>query len=120
MFLRIRPAWSEFTYIESLQASSSIRIQKDYEMKEYLFDSILTPKDSQMKVFKKVMIPILESFVKGVNGSLITYGQTGSGKTLTVLGNEGIESQNQGMLQLSLSYILSQIPSHLQLYFQAV
>lgn len=43
---------------------------------------------SQLRVYESVAAPIVESVMRGFNGTVMAYGQTGTGKTFT-LGNLG-------------------------------
>eukprot|EP00826_Nyctotherus_ovalis_P039120 TRINITY_DN3731_c0_g2_i3.p1 TRINITY_DN3731_c0_g2~~TRINITY_DN3731_c0_g2_i3.p1 ORF type:complete len:172 (-),score=36.05 TRINITY_DN3731_c0_g2_i3:18-533(-) len=43
---------------------------------------------SNVAVFNSLVKPVVESFLSGVNDTVIMYGPTGSGKTYTMLGDE--------------------------------
>ena len=43
---------------------------------------------SQLRVYEATAAPIVDSVMKGFNGTVMAYGQTGTGKTYT-LGNLG-------------------------------
>lgn len=42
-----------------------------------------------VQVFDSIGEPILDSVLRGYNGTIFAYGQTGSGKTYTLLNAEG-------------------------------
>jgi kinesin family protein 3/17 len=47
------------------------------------------PTSEQKNVFNLAALPIIESLLKGYNGTIFAYGQTGTGKTYTM---EGIKA----------------------------
>jgi len=55
--------------------------------REYDFDSVFSPKDSQEDVFEDTR-HLVRSALDGYNVCVFAYGQTGSGKTFTIYGNE--------------------------------
>ena len=106
IYLRIRPPRSEYTFINKIAKDKlSIQINKDFELKAFGFDKIISPKEKQLKAFAVTCSDVLKGILQGYNGCLIAYGQTGSGKTYTILGDQ---SKNvKGLLQLSLAYLLA-------------
>eukprot|EP00959_Pyramimonas_sp_CCMP1952_P352526 7385893-Pyramimonas_sp.AAC.1 len=54
----------------------------------YQFDTVFGESASQIRVYESVAAPIVESVLRGFNGTVMAYGQTGTGKTFT-LGNIG-------------------------------
>jgi|LauGreDrversion4_2_1035121.scaffolds.fasta_scaffold10119_3 kinesin family protein 6/9 len=57
------------------------------------FKAVLGPEVNQENVFKEVCTDVIESVLRGVNGTIFAYGQTGSGKTYTVTGSTDSYSQ---------------------------
>lgn len=67
-----------------------------------MFNSIFKDqKNTQKEVFDKVGLPIVQSVLQGMSGSILAYGQTGTGKTYTMIGNQ------DGILPLTVNYILA-------------
>lgn len=61
-----------------------VRIGSGADGKMFAFDAVFTPSSSQANVFDTCVHPLVESFLKGYNSTILAYGQTGSGKTFTV------------------------------------
>ena len=45
---------------------------------------------SNLTIFEDLVKPVVDSFLEGINDTIITYGPTGSGKTFTMIGDEVI------------------------------
>jgi hypothetical protein len=58
-------------------------------------------------LFDAAGLKIVNDVLKGNNGSLFVYGQTGTGKTYTMGTLETIKREDQGLIPLSLNYILN-------------
>ncbi|OAD78767.1 hypothetical protein PHYBLDRAFT_29641, partial [Phycomyces blakesleeanus NRRL 1555(-)] len=58
----------------------------------FTFDYVYPPSANQEQVYTTCVIPLLSSFVKGYNATILAYGQTGSGKTYSM--GIGIDSTN--------------------------
>ncbi|KAJ1523483.1 hypothetical protein ONE63_001336 [Megalurothrips usitatus] len=54
----------------------------------FTFDRVFGPSSSNQEVFEVLVKPIVESAVKGFNGTIFAYGQTASGKTYTMMGDQ--------------------------------
>jgi hypothetical protein len=123
VFVRVRPVIA----LETDQAlavtrgreENSVVVQhKDQDPKEYQFDRVLWQHETQdtvrltycpvlarfilfmlrfQQVYSVVGQPILESALRGINGTIFAYGQTGSGKTHTLL-NMGGDVASTGLL----------------------
>ena len=52
--------------------------------KTFTFDFVCGSKVSQGQVFQRCVVPLLDRFIEGYNGTILAYGQTGSGKTFTM------------------------------------
>lgn len=50
------------------------------------FTSIIGPQEGQSSTFGLTMLPLVDSFAKGINCTVFMYGQTGSGKTHSLFG----------------------------------
>ena len=85
-----------------------IIVKKDYEKKTYFFDSLLQPDIAQMEVFEKTGKSVVDSVMKGYNGTIFAYGQTGTGKTFTMVGDFENEI-NRGIIPRSFEYLLKSI-----------
>eukprot|EP01012_Entosiphon_sulcatum_P064982 TRINITY_DN93857_c0_g1_i2.p1 TRINITY_DN93857_c0_g1~~TRINITY_DN93857_c0_g1_i2.p1 ORF type:complete len:874 (-),score=227.08 TRINITY_DN93857_c0_g1_i2:74-2695(-) len=57
--------------------------------KPFTFDRMFDWESTQEQVYQSVGEPIVESVLKGYNGTLLAYGQTASGKTHTMMGPDG-------------------------------
>jgi len=61
-------------------------------------------------IFNQTARPILESVMKGYNGTIFAYGQTGTGKTFTM---EGVDTPElKGMIPRSIEWIFNSIKSY--------
>lgn len=92
-----------------------------------------TETSSQLRVYEATAAPIVESVMKGFNGTVMAYGQTGTGKTYT-LGNlgEGEDGHaNRGIMVRAVDDIFERKreddeaeykvhASYLQLYMETV
>jgi hypothetical protein len=106
VYLRVRPPTTEFTFINKISKDKQVvEITKDFELKAFGFNKIISPKEKQLKAFAVTCSDVLKGILQGYNGCLIAYGQTGSGKTFTILGDQ--EKNEKGLLQLSLAYLLA-------------
>lgn len=85
-----------------------ITIKKDYEKKTFYFDNLLQPDIPQMEVFDKTGRLVVDSVMKGYNGTIFAYGQTGTGKTFTMVGDFQDE-MNRGIIPRSFEYLLKSI-----------
>ena len=50
-------------------------VNKNYEQKQFNFDFLLPPKISQKSVYDIVAKPVVDSVMKGFNGTILAYGQ---------------------------------------------
>jgi len=76
-------------------------VKRDFEKRTFVFNHVFKDaNNTQQKMFEIIGMPIVESVVNGMNGSILAYGQTGTGKTYTMIGNQ------DGILPLSVNYIL--------------
>ena len=54
--------------------------------KDFAYDSVYDTDALQQQVYDESAFPLVESVIKGYNGTIFAYGQTGCGKTHTMLG----------------------------------
>lgn len=54
--------------------------------KDFAYDSVYDIDAQQQGVYDESAFPLVESVIKGYNGTIFAYGQTGCGKTHTMLG----------------------------------
>lgn len=53
----------------------------------FTFDSVFGGEAGQGAIFEHTTRPLVESWLGGINCTIMTYGQTGSGKTFTMMGS---------------------------------
>eukprot|EP01060_Flectonema_neradi_P000529 TRINITY_DN10333_c0_g1_i1.p1 TRINITY_DN10333_c0_g1~~TRINITY_DN10333_c0_g1_i1.p1 ORF type:complete len:599 (+),score=133.34 TRINITY_DN10333_c0_g1_i1:838-2634(+) len=100
--IRIRPP--NATELE--KGSECVAVTDDEEIKigdkRFTFDYVFTQDRTQEEVYFKIGVPIVESVLKGYNGTVMAYGQTGSGKTHTMTGPDGginsLNSPDRGLV----------------------
>ncbi|XP_051645567.1 centromere-associated protein E isoform X4 [Manacus candei] len=56
--------------------------------KIFSYDRVFHSSDNTQQLYDGVAVPIIQSAVRGYNGTIFAYGQTASGKTYTMMGNE--------------------------------
>eukprot|EP00775_Hariotina_reticulata_P011897 gene11897-12041_t len=94
VYCRIRPLL-EFEVakqqVSAISAPNAVTVSHNWKdekkPREYDFDSVFGPGDSQEAVFEDTR-HLVRSALDGYNVCVFTYGQTGSGKTFTIYGNE--------------------------------
>jgi len=72
--------------------------------REYGFDQVFIPTDSQEKVFEDTKY-LVQSALDGFNVCIFAYGQTGSGKTFTIYGSES----EKGLTPRAIDQLFSNI-----------
>eukprot|EP00239_Pterosperma_sp_CCMP1384_P000083 CAMPEP_0197846354 /NCGR_PEP_ID=MMETSP1438-20131217/3106_1 /TAXON_ID=1461541 /ORGANISM="Pterosperma sp., Strain CCMP1384" /LENGTH=825 /DNA_ID=CAMNT_0043457965 /DNA_START=38 /DNA_END=2515 /DNA_ORIENTATION=+ len=136
--LRVRPMNKEETEtqaaygVETEQETSKITLKRNqWDEDHFTFDAVFAEHASQQRVYEAVAEPIVESVLKGFNGTVMAYGQTGTGKTHT-LGNLGLNDvSSQGIMLRSVAAIFDAAAndeegtytvtaSYLQLYMETV
>ena len=81
-------------FIKILEYERTVLSRNTYDSTtplNFTFDRALKPETSQASVYDIAGKPIVESVLKGFNGTVLAYGQTSSGKTHTMLGEESPE-----------------------------
>ncbi len=79
------------------------------ETKTFYFDSVYDYRGNQEEVFNNTARPILESVMKGYNGTIFAYGQTGTGKTHTMEGQNN--PKDKGVVPRTIDWIFDNIKS---------
>lgn len=139
VYCRIRP---KFTGVEHLAAKlgddyddSCINITQNGSCKysgseikrdiSFKFTKCFEPSTSQKEIYDLAAFPIVDSAIRGYNGTVLAYGPTNSGKTFTMKGTEDME--NMGMIPRCMQHILSYSKckieiwaSYLQIYCENV
>lgn len=64
------------------------------------------------EVYDKLARPIVNKFLKGYNGTVLTFGQTSSGKTHTLVGNQC----TTGLIEMAIDDIIQNAPNHSTLH----
>eukprot|EP00240_Pyramimonas_obovata_P003247 CAMPEP_0118924650 /NCGR_PEP_ID=MMETSP1169-20130426/2689_1 /TAXON_ID=36882 /ORGANISM="Pyramimonas obovata, Strain CCMP722" /LENGTH=661 /DNA_ID=CAMNT_0006865781 /DNA_START=135 /DNA_END=2117 /DNA_ORIENTATION=- len=118
--------------IEVESEVNRVIVKRDHwDSDAYTLDSAYSPTTSQRRLYEEFCMPVVDSVLKGYNGTVMAYGQTGTGKTYT-LGNLGTEDSSQrGIVVRSMEHILTTARedqtgqykitlSYLQLYMEAV
>ncbi|KAF2881289.1 hypothetical protein ILUMI_24889 [Ignelater luminosus] len=78
------------------------------QCKSFKFDHVFFCDCTQLDIYQKVALPIVDQVFKGYNGTIFAYGQTGSGKTYTMSGNQ-TDNELKGIIPNTFSHIFSQI-----------
>ncbi|CAD8110627.1 unnamed protein product [Paramecium sonneborni] len=85
----------------------SIIIKKDFEKRQFNFDTIFDPKVTQSQIYNEIARNIVTSAIKGFNGTIFCYGQTGTGKTYTMMGK--IDTEEKGIIPRTFEQIFNEI-----------
>ncbi len=69
-------------------SQQTVQIKGDLlnEFHKFTLDKVFTNQASQQNIYEIAGEPIVESVLKGFNGTIFAYGQTSSGKTYTMQG----------------------------------
>jgi len=85
-----------------------VSIKKEYDVKNYTYDGLYDMNSTQDQIFENSAKPVIDSALKGYNGTIFAYGQTGSGKTFTMVGDFNNKSKS-GIIPRSISYIYKEM-----------
>ena len=88
-----------------------INVKKDIA---YQFDSVYSPSTTNEQIFNQTLRNLLDSAMKGYDGSVFCYGQTGSGKTHTMYGNKS----DPGLAPRAIEYLFDRIEATPELVFK--
>ena len=113
--IRVRPfnedekKLDDSTPIEKIdKMNNTMIIKRDFDKKNFSFDNIFPMDTSQISVFDITSKEVVNSVLKGYNGTIFAYGQTGSGKTYTMVGNFE-NNETKGIIPRSFDYIFNEI-----------
>jgi Kinesin motor domain len=107
VYARLRPAFSsgKISYsVKSKPDDSSLLI---IDQQEFLFKRVFGPESSQVEVFESVALPLIQTFLSGINSCIFCYGMTNAGKTFTTSGSSTYESR--GIIPRSIEYVMSHL-----------
>lgn len=76
--------------------------------KTFKFDHIFPESTTQMEIYRRVALPVVDKVLNGYNGTIFAYGQTGTGKTYTMSGHQKSDDI-KGIIPNTFSHIFSQI-----------
>ena len=77
-------------------------------IKTYAFDHVFGEDNNQIDVYQECASPIIQSVLKGYNGTLFAYGQTGTGKTYTMEGNIS-DDEDKGIIPRTFTQIMDYV-----------
>ncbi|KAK2953474.1 putative Dual specificity protein phosphatase CDC14A [Blattamonas nauphoetae] len=73
----------------------------------FRFDRTFSCDSTQEEVFNEIAVPIINSALNGINGTILAYGQTGAGKTYTIEGEN--VGDKRGLIPRTMEYIFDHI-----------
>ena len=76
--------------------------------KTFSYDSVFGPESEQQAIYDESAFSLVESVLKGYNGTIFAYGQTGCGKTHTMLGVKN-DPQLRGIMPNAFRHIFGYI-----------
>ncbi|XP_074644240.1 kinesin-like protein KIF15 [Tubulanus polymorphus] len=124
VFVRVRPPENlessdlETQCLEVDSARNAVIMNCKPEQKVFTYDQVADIETTQEFVFTNVGKNIIESALKGYNGTIFAYGQTGSGKSFTMLGpqeDNNIQHDWRGVIPRTFGYLFSLIEREQQL-----
>lgn len=80
----------------------------DEPMKVFTFHSVYGWGSKQGDIYDDAVRPLVESVLRGFNGTIFAYGQTGTGKTYTMQGVSN-DPEGRGVIPNSFQHIFTQI-----------
>jgi len=80
----------------------------DEPLKTFTFDSVYDCSSKQKDIYEDTVGPLVESVLRGFNGTIFAYGQTGTGKTYTMQGVSN-DSEKRGIVPQSFEHIFTHI-----------
>lgn len=82
--------------------------EKAEKPKSFKFDHVFPEATSQIDIYRRVALPVVDKVLNGYNGTIFAYGQTGTGKTYTMSGYHKSDDL-KGIIPNTFSHIFSQI-----------
>ncbi|XP_051001002.1 kinesin-like protein KIF3B [Acomys russatus] len=76
--------------------------------KTFTFDAVYDWNAKQFELYDETFRPLVDSVLKGFNGTIFAYGQTGTGKTYTMEGVRG-DPEKRGVIHNSFHHIFTHI-----------
>lgn len=107
VFCRVRPTTSDTAVVTCPADGSSVSLTKENDSNPvgFEFDRVFSPQSTQAEVFEEVS-QLVQSALDGYKVCLFSYGQTGSGKTHTMLGEQGVDSAERGVIPRAVAKIV--------------
>ncbi|KAK0418618.1 hypothetical protein QR680_013673 [Steinernema hermaphroditum] len=103
--------YNETTVCTSPPSGLLQRSGSPYPEALYNFGYVFDESESQLDVFERSTLDMIEQMVRGKNGLLFTYGVTGSGKTYTMTGMES--SRDCGILPRAVDALFQSLPNQM-------
>ncbi|XP_062857158.1 kinesin-like protein KIF3C [Trichomycterus rosablanca] len=76
--------------------------------KTFTFDAVYDAGSKQGDLYDETVRPLVDSVLRGFNGTVLAYGQTGTGKTYTMQG-EWTDPEQRGIVPASFEHIFTHI-----------
>ncbi|XP_028857943.1 kinesin-like protein KIF3C isoform X2 [Denticeps clupeoides] len=77
-------------------------------LKTFTFDAVYDATSRQGDLYDETVRPLIDSVLRGFNGTIFAYGQTGTGKTYTMQG-QWLEPERRGIIPNSFEHIFTHI-----------
>lgn len=76
--------------------------------KTFTFDAVYDAGSKQNDLYDETVRPLVDSVLRGFNGTVLAYGQTGTGKTYTMQG-DWTDPERRGIVPASFAHIFTHI-----------
>ncbi|XP_065112473.1 kinesin-like protein KIF3C [Paramisgurnus dabryanus] len=77
-------------------------------LKTFTFDAVYDACSKQSDLYDETVRPLIDSVLRGFNGTIFAYGQTGTGKTYTMQG-QWLDGERRGVIPNSFEQIFTHI-----------
>ncbi|XP_016138403.1 kinesin-like protein KIF3C [Sinocyclocheilus grahami] len=77
-------------------------------LKTFTFDAVYDGCSKQSDLYDETVRPLIDSVLRGFNGTIFAYGQTGTGKTYTMQG-QWLDAESRGIIPNSFEHIFTHI-----------
>ncbi|XP_051951696.1 kinesin-like protein KIF3C [Xyrauchen texanus] len=77
-------------------------------IKTFTFDAVYDACSKQSDLYDETVRPLIDSVLRGFNGTIFAYGQTGTGKTYTMQG-QWLDAERRGIIPNSFEHIFTHI-----------